>query len=99
MPPANSSVDGVEDLQEHAEVDALDGRGGQVLGARSVRRRRRCVKYSSWSTPMPQMPWAVAADDAAGAGLAAGAEDHVGALTDELLGVGGALGGVLKDSL
>ena len=35
-------------------------------------------------------------DDAAGAGLAAGAEDDVGALADEPAGVGRALGGVVE---
>ena len=51
----------------------------------------KVVKYSSWSTPMPHLPAVGRGLDAAGAGLAAGTEHDVGALTEELLRVGGAL--------
>ena len=57
------------------------------------------VKYSSWSTPIAHTPASAAAFDAAGTGLATGAEDDVGALADELGGVGRALGGSVKLSL
>ena len=90
MPPANVALEGVDDLGEHGVVDPLHGRAGQELRARG----RAAVEGAEVLVLVDaDAPHALGGgrDHAAGAGLAAGAEDHVGTLTDELLGVGRAL--------
>ncbi len=80
------------DLEEHAEVDPLDGRAGQLVGA-------GCLTLVEGAEVLvlvdADAEHAVGRGGrhAAGAGLAAGAEDHVGPVADELLGVRGALVG------
>ena len=83
----------VGDEAEGDQVDALDGRAGEVLRARGGAAGERGVVLVLVDADGPH---AVRRrrGDAAGAGRSAGAEDHVGALADELGGVGRALGRV-----
>ena len=77
---------------ERDQVDALDGRAGEELRARGGAAGERGEVLVLVDTDGPHALLG-GGGDAAGAGRAAGAEDHVGALTDELGGVGRALGG------